>query len=110
VPAGFRAASVSFVTSTEGVGPWNPVDTQRGSHPGSSNGVPPPGRLSTTPSNSNVRPATYERLVAERNRMDGMPTAADIRRAATRRQQLRGLVRAPDLEVPEVAHINANVQ
>jgi hypothetical protein len=45
-----------------------------------------------------------EHLAIRRNRMDGVPTAADIRRAATHRQQLQGLTRTPEPELPEARY------
>jgi hypothetical protein len=40
------------------------------------------------------------RVAAERNHLDGAPSAADIRRAALRREQLRSAVLAPQHELP----------
>jgi hypothetical protein len=40
------------------------------------------------------------RVAAERNHLDGLPTAAEIRQAAVQRQQLHGVVKAVDPELP----------
>jgi hypothetical protein len=40
------------------------------------------------------------RLAAERDHLDGLPTAAEIRRAAAQRQQLQGFAPAPQHEPP----------
>jgi hypothetical protein len=43
-------------------------------------------------------------LAAERARIDGVPTAAEIRWAGSQQRQLQGLTRTPEPEVPEVSH------
>jgi hypothetical protein len=40
------------------------------------------------------------RLATERNHLDGLPTAAEIRRAALQRQQLKGFEPAPQHQPP----------
>jgi conjugative relaxase-like TrwC/TraI family protein len=44
-------------------------------------------------------------LRAHRDHLDGIPSAADIRRAATRRQQLQGLAAVPEPEPPAVHQV-----
>jgi hypothetical protein len=40
------------------------------------------------------------RLAEERNHLDGLPTAAEVRRAAMQRQQLQGFAPAPQHQPP----------